>query len=165
MKLFVAVLFPEDIRKVLVETMHEMKGMGVKGSYTAAASLHLTMTYIGDVPSAEPVRSIMAAIPFSPFHLQLTGPGHFDNTLWVGAKGGQKLKEFNNALRAGLDRAGIPYSPQKLEPHITLVRRAGIPWPREISIPRTEMTVKKISLMKSSQKDGRTVYTEIFSVS
>ncbi len=165
MKLFVAITFPEDVKKVLVETMHALKGKGVGGSYAAAQNLHLTMTYIGEVSSAEPIRKTMSEIPFTPFHLQLTEPGHFDNTLWVGAKGGQKLKEFNNALRSALDREGIGYRHQKLEPHITLVRKAGAPWPKEISIPRTEMTVKKISLMKSSQKDGKTVYTEFFSVS
>ena len=164
MKLFAAITFPEDIRKALVGTMHELKNRDIRGNYVSMQNLHLTMTYIGEVQSAQPVREIMSAIPFEPFRLQLTEPGHFDSTLWAGAKAGQRMKEYNHALRTELKKAEIPFSDQKFEPHVTLVRKASGAWPKGITIPKCEMMVRKISLMKSEQKNGKTVYTEIFAV-
>ena len=39
----------------------------------------------------------------------------------------------------------------------------GGPW-KKVSPPKGDMMVKKVSLMKSEQKDGKRVYTEIFAV-
>ncbi len=164
MRLFVAIMLPADFQKALIGTMHDMKARDIRGNYVPAQNLHLTMTFIGELPSSDPVREIMSGIPFEPFHLMLTEPGRFDNTLWIGAKGGQKMKEYNHALRRGLDQAGIAYSDQKFEPHITIIRKASASWPKEIGVPKLEMMVKKISLMKSEQKNGKTVYTEVFAV-
>jgi 2'-5' RNA ligase len=48
-------------------------------------------------------------------------------------------------------------------PHVTIIRNMGGPW-KKVSPPKADMTVKKVSLMKSEQKNGKQVYTEIFSV-
>lgn len=164
MRLFIAINFSDDIKKTLITTMHDLKTKGVTGNYSPAANLHMTLVFIGELPSADPVKEVMKAIPFSPFHLTLTDLGNFGDILWVGAKGGQKLKEFDKNLRAGLDKAGIRYDKKKFEPHITLIRKASNVKPQGIRVPRTEMMVEKISLMRSDQKNGRMVYTEIFSV-
>ena len=163
-RLFVAVTFPESVRKLLINTMHELKSKGVSGNYSAVQNLHMTLVFIGEVPSSEPVKRAMEAVPFSPFRLTLTEMGSFGDILWAGLKSGQKLKEFNQGLRKKLDEAGIPYDRKDLVPHITLVKKASRSCPPEVKLPRTELMVEKISLMKSEQKDGRTVYTEIFSV-
>ena len=164
MRLFVAINFPEEVKKTLLATMHELKTKGVTGSYSPGRNLHMTLVFIGEVPSADPVKAAMKAVPFTPFHLTLTDLGNFGDILWVGAKGGQKLKEYDKNLRAELDRAGIRYDRKKSEPHITLVRRASNVKPQGIRLPRQEMMVEKISLMRSDQKNGQVVYTEIFSV-
>ena len=112
----------------------------------------------------ENVRQAMNATPFAPFMLTLTDLGNFGDLLWVGAKGGQKLKAYVKALGIQLDAAGIKYDRKKFEPHITLVRKASNAHPQGISVPKKEMMVKRISLMKSEQKNGRMVYTEIYHV-
>ena len=57
----------------------------------------------------------------------------------------------------------IPYDRKKFVPHVTIIRNMGGPW-KKVSPPKADMTVKKVSLMKSEQKNGKQVYTEIFSV-
>ena len=164
MRLFAAILFPGDVRRTLIGTMHDLKARRVGGNYVSADNLHMTLCFIGEIQNSEPVKEAMKSVPLKPFHLTLTDPGNFGNTLYVGVKGGQKLKEYAKALRGALDAAGISYDRKSFEPHITLVRSASDVKLQGIVIPKTEMMVRKISLMKSEQKNGKTVYTEIFSV-
>ena len=62
-----------------------------------------------------------------------------------------------------LDAAGIDYDRKKFEPHITIVRRSSGRW-QGAAAPKGEMMVRKVSLMKSEEKGGKRVYTELFSV-
>lgn len=164
MRLFIAIQFSNDIKKGLISVMHELKKKGVGGNYTAADNLHLTLAFIGEVQNSDGVKSAMEAAAFAPFMLSLTDLGNFGDILWVGAKGGQKLKAYVKALGGALDAAGIKYDKKKFEPHITLVRKASNARPQGIVVPKKEMMVRKISLMKSEQKNGKVVYTEIFHV-
>ena len=164
MRLFIAIQFSNDIKKGLISVMHELKKKGVGGNYTAADNLHLTLAFIGEVQNSDGVKLAMEAAAFAPFMLSLTDLGNFGDILWVGAKGGQKLKAYVKALGGALDVAGIKYDKKKFEPHITLVRKSSNARPQGIAVPKKEMMVRKISLMKSEQKNGKVVYTEIFHV-
>lgn len=164
MRLFIAIQFSDDIKKGLISVMHELKKKNVGGNYSPADNLHLTLAFIGETQNADGVKRAMEAAAFAPFMLSLTELGNFGDILWVGAKGGQKLKAYVKALGAQLDAAGIKYDRKKFEPHITLVRKASNARPQGITVPKKEMMVRRISLMKSEQKNGRMVYTEIFHV-
>lgn len=164
MRLFIAIRFSEDIRKGLISTMHDLKKKNVGGNYSPADNLHLTLAFIGETQNADGVKKAMESVPFTPFMLTLTDLGNFGDILWVGAKGGQKLKAYVKALRDSLDQAGIKYDRKKFEPHITLVRKASNVHPQGVSVPKKEMMVRKISLMKSETKNGKMVYTEIFHI-
>ena len=164
MRLFVAILFSDDIKKGLISTMHELKKKNVGGNYSPADNLHLTLAFIGETTNVEGVKRAMGRAAFAPFMLSLTELGNFGDILWVGAKGGQKLKAYVKALGIALDEEGIRYDKKKFEPHITLVRKASNARPQGITVPKKEMMVKKISLMKSEQKNGRMVYTEIYHI-
>jgi len=164
MRLFIAIQFSDDIKKGLISVMHDLKKKNVGGSYSPADNLHLTLAFIGETQNVEGVKRAMEATTFAPFMLSLTDLGNFGDILWVGAKGGQKLKAYVKALGGQLDAAGIKYDKKKFEPHITLVRRASNARPQGITVLKKDMMVKKISLMKSEQKNGRMVYTEIFHV-
>ena len=164
MRLFIAIRLSEDIKKGLISVMHDLKKKNVGGSYSPAENLHITLAFIGETKNAESVVHAMETVPFVPFILSVTDLGNFGDTLWIGAKGGQKLKAYVKSLRTALDTAGIKYDRKKFEPHITLVRKASNSHPQGITVPKKEMMVKRISLMKSEQKNGRMVYTEIFHV-
>lgn len=163
MRLFLAVRFSEEMNKAILGTMHDLKKKGVKGKFVPAQNLHMTLAFIGETESAEPVKEAIKDIRFKPFRLGLTAPGTFGDVLWIGVKGNQGMNGLVKTLREALDAAGISYDRQKFTPHVTIARKVSGSW-KQAAFPKTEMMVKTVSLMKSSEKDGKRVYTEIFSV-
>ncbi len=160
MRLFVAVRLSKELEKSILGTMHEMKKAGVSGSYTPSQNLHLTAAFLGEVKDVSAVKEALQGVSFKPFRLTLTETGNFGDLIWVGMKGNQAMSAAVRAVRDSLDAAGIWYDPKKFMPHITILRRAAGPW-KQVPSPKGEMTVSRMSLMKSEQKDGKWVYTEI----
>ncbi|MCR4672268.1 MAG: RNA 2',3'-cyclic phosphodiesterase [Lachnospiraceae bacterium] len=163
MRLFIAIRLSDEMKKELTGTLHELKKAGVSGKYVPVQNLHLTLAFIGEMESAEPVKEALRGIKYKSFRLSLSELSAFGDILHAGVKGNQGLSAAARAVREALDSAGIPYDRKKFVPHITLVRKAGGNWKR-VPAPKGEMTVDKISLMKSQIKDGKPVYTEVFSV-
>ena len=161
MRLFIAIQLSEEIRKTLVAFMHELKKQGVEGNYVPAQNLHMTLAFIGEYEDPARVKEILEKVPFSEFRLTLSDTGHFGNILWAGVKGNQKLKTYVRDLRAALAAEGIPCEKDKFVPHITLIRKVSAKKPYQFHMPKAEMTVKKASLMKSEQKNGRVNYKEL----
>lgn len=163
MRLFIAIELDDSIKKSLTGAMHDLKKSGVRGSYTASNNLHLTLAFIGEVEDALEIKTALQSVSFKPFKLSLSDFGNFGDILWVGVKGNQGLSQAAKGVREALDQAGISYDRKKFAPHITLVRKAAGSW-KAVKPPKGEMMVKKISLMKSSVKDGKTVYTRVLSI-
>ena len=163
MRLFVAITLSDEMKKSITGTLHEMKKSGIHGNYVPTKNLHLTLAFIGECRDAEAVKEALSSVSFKPFKLALSEMGTFGDLLWVGMKGGQGVSGAARAVRDALDAAGIDYDRKKFTPHITIVRKMSGNW-KQIKPPKGDMMVKKISLMKSEQKDGQRVYTEIFSV-
>ena len=146
MRLFIAIMLSDDMKKAVTGTMHELKKADVRGSYVPAQNLHVTLAFIGETKDASSVKTAMQTLSCKPFRMAFAEMGVFDNLLWVGIKGNQGLNKL-----------------AKYVPHVTIIRNMGGPW-KKVSPPKADMTVKKVSLMKSEQKNGKQVYTEIFSV-
>jgi len=162
-RLFVAVQLSDELKKAITETMHDLKKAGVRGNYVPAQNLHLTLVFIGERDNPEAVKAALQKVSFKPFRLALSDMGTFGDLLWVGAKGNQGLSAAVKAVRGALDAAGITYDREKFTPHITIVRKASGNW-KKIAAPKGEMKVTKISLMKTTFKDGKPVYSEIYSI-
>lgn len=160
MRLFVAIGLSDEIRKTLTGTLHEMKQKGIKGNYQPVGNLHLTLAFLGEVRNSSQVSEALQSVQYKPFRLGLDDLGSFGDVLWMGVKGNQALNSVARDVRSALDAAGISYDTKKFTPHITLIRKMTGNW-KQITPPRGEMMVRKISLMKSEQKDGRMVYTQI----
>ena len=161
MRLFIAILLSDEMKKSLVQCMHDLKKQGVQGNYVPAQNLHMTLVFIGEYDNPGKVKDVIKKVPFPEFRLSLSDKGNFGNILWAGVKGNQKLKNYVKDLRAALSAEGIPCDKEKFVPHITLVRKISSPKPYEIRIPKADMMVKRASLMKSEQRDGKTVYREL----
>ena len=162
MRLFVAIQLSDEMKSSITASMHALKKAGVRGSYVPAQNLHLTLAFIGEADRATPVKDALKEVSFKPFRLSMTEMGNFGDLLWVGLKGNQGLSGVVNSVRNALDAAGIEYDRKKFVPHITVIRKASGRW-QQVEAPRGDMMVRKISLMKSEQKDSKRVYTEIFS--
>ena len=162
MRLFVAVTISDELKKTITASLHDLKKQGVKGSYVPLQNLHLTLAFIGETRESEKIKEALRAVQYKPFRLSLSEMGTFGDLLWIGMKGKQGLTGVVRDVRKALDEAGIPYDGQKFVPHITVIRKMSGKW-QSVPAPKGDMMVKKISLMKSEQKDGKQVYTEIFS--
>ena len=164
MRLFIAIQLSDEMKKSLTATLHSLKKQGIKGNYTPMQNLHMTLAFIGETDRADDIKAAMKSVKYSPFKISLSETGTFGDLLWIGAKGNQSMKAAVRDIRSALDAAGIPYDKKEFKPHITLIRKVNGNVPKNLSFERSEMMVKKISLMKSVNKDGKVVYTEIFSI-
>lgn len=161
MRLFIAIQLSPEMKKALVSCMHDLKKQGVEGNYVPAQNLHMTLAFIGEYDDPGKVKEVMGKVPLPEFRLTLADKGNFGNILWAGVKGNQKLKTYVRDLRAALAAAGIPCEKDKFVPHITLIRKFSAKKPYQFHMPKAEMTVKKASLMKSEQKNGKVSYKEL----
>ncbi len=161
MRLFVAIQLSDEMKKALVACMHDLKKQGVEGNYVPAQNLHLTLAFIGEYDDPAKVKQVIGSVPLTQFRLSLSEKGNFGNLLWAGVKGNQKLKMYVKDLRDALRAAGIPFDDDKFTPHITLIRKAAAKKAYQVRLPKAEMTVRKVSLMRSEMKNGKTVYREM----
>lgn len=161
MRLFIGIRLSDNMKKALVACMHDLKKQGVEGKYVPAQNLHLTLAFIGEYDDPGKVKNVIEKVPLPQFRLSLSEKGNFGNLLWAGVKGNQKLKTYVKDLRTALKNAEIPFDNDKFVPHITLIRKAASKKPYEMHLLKAEMTVEKVSLLKSDRKDGRVVYREI----
>ena len=161
MRLFIAIRLSEEMKKVLVACMHDLKKQGVDGNYVPAQNLHMTLAFIGEYDDPSKVKEAIRRVPLPEFRLTLSEKGNFGNILWAGVKGNQKLKAYVKDLRSALDVEGIPYDRDKFVPHITLIRKYTAKRSYKVSMPKAEMMVKKASLMKSEMKNGKVIYREM----
>ena len=159
MRLFIAIQLSDEMKKALVACMHDLKKQGVEGNYVPAQNLHLTLAFIGEYD--DKVKQVIESVPLPQFRMSLSEKGNFGNLLWAGVKGNQKLKMYVKDLRDALRAAGIPFDDDKFVPHITLIRKAAAKKAYQVHLPKAEMTVKKVSLMKSEMKNGKMVYREM----
>ena len=165
MRLFIAICFDENMLDSLTEIQDDLMRCGVKGNYTVRENLHMTLAFIGETQEADAVREVMKSIPVERSRLSFSEYGNFKDTMWIGIKGNQKIKKYAADLRKGLKEKGVPCDMSKFEPHVTLIRSQKGKRPEGLKVPSADMTVTKVSLMKSEMKDGKRVYREIFSVS
>ena len=165
MRLFIAIDLSDQMKKALIGTMHEMKKQGITGSYVPVQNLHMTLAFIGETSQAEEIKQILASVPPEKSRLMFSEYGFFGDTFWIGIKGNQKIKKYAADLRKALNQKGIPCDQSKFEPHVTLLRRHKGKRPANLAVPKADMMVSKVSLMKSEMKDGKRVYKEIFTVS
>ena len=164
MRLFIAIRFPDQIRKALIETTTDLRRQGVGGNFSRVENLHLTLAFLGEVKSSEQICRAMDQVNDEPFRLTLDGSGSFGDLYWVGLKESPELTDYVKRLRNLLREEEIWFDPKAFRPHITIVRKARHEGKVQIRLRKASFPVTRISLMKSERKDGKIVYTEIYAV-
>lgn len=168
MRLFMAIEFDEEILQALTKLQSEWKVSGVRGNFTPALNLHLTLVFIGEYGNPTAVLEAMNSVPLIPFSLQLDGVGSFRDLYWAGLRKNDALANYVSRLRRALANHGIPYDRKNFSPHITLVRRAEFNGRVEELLknpPVGEMEVKCVSLMSSTRGKNGMIYTKVGEVS
>lgn len=168
MRVFLAILFDEEIKKLLMNSINELKSSSISGNFTPEENLHQTLVFIGEIPydKVKTIRNITDECFTSPFDITVTGFGKFqgdgDEALWwAGIQNAKPLSDLYDVLSDELNRNGIPNDYRKYNPHITLGRRVILMREPNFTPINHTMTVNRISLMKSERISGKIKYTEI----
>ena len=156
---------------------------GRAGRWVKAEGIHLTLEFLGEVPS-EKLEAIyravgQACLGHAPFELTVAELGCFPNlrrprVVWVGVREetGQ-LARLQEAVERELNRLGFPPEGRKFTPHLTLARVQERASPREIEAlgkavgtaqvgELARMRVGAVSVMKSDLRPEGAIYTELY---
>ena len=154
----------KEVRSALTGVQEALMRRGMHGNYTPAENLHLTLAFIGEYPDPDEVLDALEPVSFDPFSLKTDGFGSFGDLWWIGLSGSQRLETAVRRVRHALSDAGIPFDRKRFSPHITIIRKASYggkdKYPA-VEIPAAEMTVERISLMRSDRGKHGMIYTEL----
>lgn len=151
-RLFIAIDLPEQVKHPLSQMAGEIPG----AKWVAAAEIHLTLRFIGEVPpgTCSSIMSALSGVSFAPFALSVSGIGHFPphghpRVLWVGLERHPELIRLQQQIEAVLLQTGIAAEDRPFSPHITLARLKETPSPavarfeavhRGLAFPPIEVT-------------------------
>lgn len=161
MRLFIAINFDDVITDALIAMQDAIWDAGVDGNYTKEENLHLTLAFIGEYGDPERVLRAIESVPLSPFPLSLEGVGAFDGLWWAGLRASDELDLYVRRLRRALAEAQIPFDRKRFSPHVTLIRKPSKPSLPPVDVPPAQMTVRRVSLMRSDRGKHGMIYTEI----
>ncbi len=182
MRLFLAILLDEDMKKTMLGCMDQLREQTTYAKFTSKENLHLTLAFLGETDRVDDImEAVEEAIPTQPslpdMTLTTAGAGHFGSIWFAGlnstdavlpkdrAKGSKRppsaLCCLADAIRQALSDRGFYFDDKPFRPHVTLAREVQSRRAPFIRVPKCEMKVQAISLMRSDRVDGRLTYTEI----
>ena len=167
MRLFIAIQLNEEMRNLLGDIQDSYRRMAVRGNYTPAENLHLTLAFIGEYDDPDKVLEALEAVSFQPFRISLDRTGCFGDLHWAGIADSPQLENLVKQIRHALADAGIPFDKKRFRAHITFLRRATFlrgaktPFP---GIKTANMLVEEIALMCSTRGKHGMIYTKIGAV-
>ena len=170
-RLFYAIEFPPGIRHQLAEAACELAAMAGRGRWTRPENLHLTLQFLGSCPDewidefSEICSHAVAGCPS--FMLEFSGAGTFgaaNDILWVGVRPQLQLTRLAESLAALLKQQRLPCDNRAYFPHVTIGRQVVIS-PQAVEnwrMPVISCPVRQISLMESTQVEGRLAYVSVY---
>jgi RNA 2',3'-cyclic 3'-phosphodiesterase len=129
LRLFFA-LWPDVAVRATIAALAQEVGRASGGRATAAALIHLTLSFLGDQPADRlaALHALAGGVAARGFVLALDEIGCFRRTriAWLGASAPQpKLAVLHSELAAALRAGGFPVDERAYAPHLTLARRIG----------------------------------------
>ncbi|WP_409160988.1 RNA 2',3'-cyclic phosphodiesterase [Pectobacterium sp. B2J-2] len=164
-RLFFALSLPEITQQEIIRWRAE-RFPPEAGRPVAAANLHLTLAFLGDVSEqkTQVLQTLAGRIRQPTFSLTLDDAGHWPRpgVVWLGCRRAPRgLLQLAELLRSQAARNGCHQTALPFHPHITLLRGAT----RPVAIPpatfswQAEMTY--FSLYESLFDNGKTRYQEL----
>ena len=174
MRLFIAINFEEKLKDEVQDIIQDIKKHSQKGRFVKNEHMHLTLEFLGEIPSQKVglIEEAMKQVSCRAFTLQLSKIGYFKrrggNIYWIGLKKNQTLFKIQKELHNLLLKKGFKLESREYSPHLTIGRRVIMDRtfnPDEYIEPLKELniTVDRIDLMKSENIDGKLRHTVIFS--
>jgi 2'-5' RNA ligase len=173
MRLFIAINLNDDIKDYLVSAIHELKKASSTGNFTHRENLHLTLVFLGELhtESVGAIKTAINRVNAGSFPLSFSGFGRFKrrggDIHWAGIENSRDLTAIQKQLSDELAAAGFTLEDREYSPHLTLGREIRLSDPAAdiygaLADEKKEMTVSRISLMKSERISGKLAYTEVF---
>ena len=170
LRLFFALNMGRSARSELVRLQSRMWGEDARGR-TRPENLHLTLACLGNTDPARlgDLQQIVDQLEVPVLSLYFDRIGVFHQASgdiwWLGMGDNHELQNLQAQLTKELGKAGFPVEERKFVPHLTLARRTRPKWLlKEEKLPHPiSVKVGRVSLMRSQQINGKTVYTEVMS--
>lgn len=179
MRLFTAIRFPEEVLDPIVKLIDEARLIDPDARFVRKDQLHLTLDFIGEVPSADASEEALRAAcerwracGEGSFQLSFSDLGTFRGKggaiFWLGLAPNDSLMRFEAILREELTKRKLLSDSRAYSPHITLARKFRAT-PEQIAalnakkpqIP--DMTVSAATLVLSHRVDGMLTYDNLIS--
>lgn len=169
MRLFAAVNFDKATVDKLYSCCQLIRENSISVNVSRRENLHLTLAFIGEVPSAKRAIDALQRVSAPPFELTIQGYGEFGKGSVCFAKI-QKCDELSalaQKVRESLVSLGVNIDTKPFKPHITLARHFES-FPdfdkKELAKALGTQTVRvtSFSLMKSERINGKLTYTEVY---
>jgi RNA 2',3'-cyclic 3'-phosphodiesterase len=132
MRAFVAFELPPEITRLAADLQAHLKCQGLKLRWVRPGNIHLTLRFLGEIPSAQTAAVAQAmrtaAQRGAPARLSVQGMGvfpgvHKPRVLWIGLAGQTEvLGQTAARLEAELALLGIPSEERPFKAHLTLAR-------------------------------------------
>lgn len=177
MRLFTAIRFPEEVLNPIVELIDQARRVDPDARYVRKDQLHLTLDFIGEVPSAQASEEALEAACArwrasgeGSFTLSFSDLGTFRGkggaVFWLGLAPSEALTFFEAILREELQDRGLLSDSRAYSPHITLARkfRATSEQIAALNAKRPQipnMTVSEATLVLSHRVDGVLTYDNL----
>lgn len=131
MRLFVAVEFPQAVRRRAWRATAPLREADLPVKWVGPERLHLTLKFLGETDEAR-VPALgealdRAAGAAGPLELRLAGVGAFPSlqaprVLWIGVEGPPELERLHEAVDEALAELGFERERRDFHPHVTLGR-------------------------------------------
>ena len=173
MRLFVAALLPEDVKKRIGEYIETIRPHFEGVRWEKAEKLHLTLKFLGSVEDtkAPGIGSIIGNLSqlYAPFETALTSAGGFPDlkharVLYVGLSGNPGLSSLKTNIEETLEPLGFEKEKRPFTPHVTIGRVKNRMRVRE-SFPEPELyefRIDEVGLIKSDTRREGSVYTPLY---
>lgn len=176
-RLFVALLFPDEIKAALGRLIDELRPMGAGVKWVEPHNIHLTLKFIGEI-SEKKVERITGAVGDvlagrAAFEGHVAGCGGFPHlkrprVLWVGLGGADPAIDIAKQLNHKLIPIGVKSERKPLSPHLTLGRIKKqtdlselTAYMQNLNFDAGKVILKKVALVKSTLTPGGPIYKNV----
>ncbi|WP_145554316.1 RNA 2',3'-cyclic phosphodiesterase [Yersinia canariae] len=161
-RLFFALSLPDTVQQNIVQWRAD-NFPSEAGRPIAAANLHLTLAFLGEVSlaKAQILQQQAGRISQSGFNVTLDDIGHWPSSgvVWLGCKNPPRgLLQLAQLLRSQAARSGCHQTPLPFHPHVTLFRGAIRPVTIPAKTTNESFRADHFSLYESVYARGRTRY-------